>query len=152
IYPFYPSNAGMKAEAASGMKLHKYEYCAKTMGQSLNPEDLFTYDEKVICDYPRQTRKFIKEVKYPSPDGFLKVTLEAVNSRWGDTKLEAVLDPNRSRKQEDKDKRRFLYVVAIEMHERGLLDGVVSVQSYLWGVPLPLQGPKSKGQAARPKP
>ena len=29
-------------------------------------------------------------------------------------------------KQEDKDKRRFLYVVAIEMHEKGLLDGALT--------------------------
>jgi len=126
VYPFYPPNAGTKAEVNLYNCLQMvYEYCAKTMGQSLNPEDLFTYDEKVICDYPRQVRKFITEVKYPSPEGFLKVTLEKVNGRWGDTKLETVLDPNRSKnmKQDDKDKRRFLYVVAIEMHERGLLDG-----------------------------
>ncbi|CAE7265164.1 DCL3A [Symbiodinium natans] len=125
VYPFYPPG-----DAKSEVNLYNclqmvYEYCAKTMGQSFNPEDLFTYDETVISVYPRQVRKFITEVKYPSPEGFLKVTLPQVNTRWGDTKLESVLDPNRSKnmKQEDKDKRRFLYVVAIEMHEKGLLDG-----------------------------
>ena len=30
-----------------------YEYCAKTMGQSFNPDDLFEYDEEVVCQYPR---------------------------------------------------------------------------------------------------
>ena len=29
-----------------------YEYCAKTMGQSFNPDDLFTYSEELICKYP----------------------------------------------------------------------------------------------------
>ena len=102
-----------------------YGYCAKTMGQPLNPEDLFTYEEEVICEYPRHFRKFIKEAKYPSPEGFQQVTLERMNARWGDTKLDSVLDPSRSRnlKTEDLEKRRFLYVVAIDMHDRGLLDG-----------------------------
>lgn len=31
-----------------------YEYCAKTMCQSFNPEDLFTYTEEVVCIYPPQ--------------------------------------------------------------------------------------------------
>eukprot|EP00439_Symbiodinium_sp_Y106_P066772 s742_g10.t3 len=47
VYPFYPPNAGTKAEVNLYNCLQMvYEYCAKTMGQSLNPEDLFTYDEK----------------------------------------------------------------------------------------------------------
>lgn len=29
-----------------------YEYCAKTMGQSFNPDDLFTYSEEQVCVYP----------------------------------------------------------------------------------------------------
>ncbi|CAE7328367.1 dcr-1, partial [Symbiodinium pilosum] len=123
VYPFNPPESA-KAEVNLYNCLQMvYEYCAKTMGQSLNPEDLFTYEEKVICEYPRQVRKFIKEAKYPSPEGFQQVTLERVNARWGDTKLDSVLDPSRSRnlKTEDKEKRRFLYVVAIDMHERGLL-------------------------------
>ena len=52
------------------------------------------------------------------------MTLERRNARWGDTKLDSVLDPSRSRnlKTEDLEKRRFLYVVAIDMYDRGLLD------------------------------
>lgn len=94
------------------------------MGQSFNPEDLFTYTEEEavlyfswlaflfqVCLYPRQTRKVVTAVKYPTPDGFVSVTAEDMNNYWGEVSLEDVLDPERCKnlKAEDKSKRRALF-------------------------------------------
>lgn len=42
---------------------------------------------------PRQSRRVVTEMKYPSPVGFVTVTAKEVNDYWGDVKLEEILDP-----------------------------------------------------------
>eukprot|EP00913_Durusdinium_trenchii_P020944 g19680.t1 len=61
VYPFYPPG-GSEVNFFNAPRI-VYEYCAKTMGQSINPEDLFTYTEEVVCVYPMQTRRMVSEVK-----------------------------------------------------------------------------------------
>ncbi|CAK9105364.1 unnamed protein product [Durusdinium trenchii] len=122
VYPFYPPG-GSEVNFFNALQI-VYEYCAKTMGQSINPEDLFTYTEEVVCVYPMQTRRMVSEVKYPTPLGFQPVSIQEINEHWRDVKLEEVLDPDRTKrlKHEDMDKRRALFVVAIHMHRNRLLD------------------------------
>jgi len=122
IYPFNPEGSS-EVNFFNCLQI-VYEYCAKTLGQSINHEDLFTYEEEVVCVYPRQVRRTVTEVKYPSPVGFISVTAAEVNAHWGDVKLEDVLDPDRCKnlKSEDMTKRRALFVVAIQMHQQHLLD------------------------------
>eukprot|EP00448_Togula_jolla_P008459 CAMPEP_0170612418 /NCGR_PEP_ID=MMETSP0224-20130122/23714_1 /TAXON_ID=285029 /ORGANISM="Togula jolla, Strain CCCM 725" /LENGTH=815 /DNA_ID=CAMNT_0010937923 /DNA_START=35 /DNA_END=2482 /DNA_ORIENTATION=+ len=125
VYPYFPSGGGLGAELNFFNCLQiVYEYCSKTMGQSFDPEDLFMYATEVVCDYPRQVRRYISQVSYPSPMGLLCVTLQEANQHWGDVELEDLLDPDRCKNldAESKMKRHILYVVAIRMHRQGLLD------------------------------
>lgn len=121
IYPFHPGDSEVNFFNCLQIV---YEYCAKTMGQSFNPDDLFTYSEELVCVYPRQSRRVVTEMKYPSPLGFVTVTAQEVNDYWADVKLEEILDPDRCKnlKHEDKTKRRHLFVVAVHMHRNQLLD------------------------------
>ncbi|CAL1138448.1 unnamed protein product [Cladocopium goreaui] len=121
IYPFHSGDSEVNFFNCLQIV---YEYCAKTMGQSFNPDDLFTYSEEQVCVYPPQSRRVVTEMKYPSPVGFVTVTAKEVNDYWGDVKLEEILDPDRCKnlKQEDKTKRRHLFVVAVHMHRNQLLD------------------------------
>ena len=49
--------------------------------------------KKTTADHSaRQTRKVVREVKYPSPLGFVSVSAKEINDYWGDVKLEDVLD------------------------------------------------------------
>ena len=42
--------------------------------------------------HPRQSRRVVTEMKYPSPIGFVSVTAQEVNDYWADVKLEEILD------------------------------------------------------------
>lgn len=156
--PGFPTRFTDKDRCSNSLRI-VYEYCAKTMGQSFNPDDLFTYSEEQVCVYPphldvhdlavmacrwtegcwffvvknkktcglslknmwftsclhpffwstpfaecrpspskhfrlpRQSRRVVTEMKYPSPVGFVTVTAKEVNDYWGDVKLEEILDP-----------------------------------------------------------
>ncbi|CAJ1352882.1 unnamed protein product [Effrenium voratum] len=122
VYPFYPPG-GSEVNFFNGLQI-VYEYCAKTMGQSINPEDFFTYKEEVVCIFPKQVRKTLVEVRYPSPQGLRTVSEADIEHHWRGTRLDDVLDAERCKNQngEDKNKRRALFVVAIQMHRQGLLD------------------------------
>ncbi|CAJ1441340.1 unnamed protein product [Effrenium voratum] len=122
VYPFYPLG-GSEVNFFNGLQI-VYEYCAKTMGQSINPEDFFTYKEEVVCIFPKQVRKTLVEVRYPSPQGLRTVSEADIEHHWRGTRLDDVLDAERCKNLngEDKNKRRALFVVAIQMHRQGLLD------------------------------
>lgn len=72
---------------------------------------------------PPSERTYLAEVKYPSPDGFIVVMLDHVNTHWGGVALDDVLDPQRARNWSgwDKDCSRFLFAVVVQMRTRGLL-------------------------------
>ena len=65
-------------------------------------------------------------VQYPSPDGMMNVTLDEVDAYWGDVDVTSLLDPERYGSAKHKklmEKRRFLFVVAVQMAEKGYLTG-----------------------------
>ena len=72
---------------------------------------------------PPSERTYLAEVKYPSPDGFIVVMLDDVNTHWGGVALDDVFDPQRARNWTgwDKDCSRFLFAVVVQMRTRGLL-------------------------------
>jgi len=49
--PGFPTRFTDKDRCSNSLRI-VYEYCAKTMGQSFNPDDLFTYSEEQVCVYP----------------------------------------------------------------------------------------------------
>lgn len=52
---------------------------------------------------PRQTRRMVSEVKYPTPLGFQPVSIQEINEHWRDVKLEEVLDPDRTKRLKHED-------------------------------------------------
>ena len=90
------------------------------LGQSLNLETLMEFRTDLISLYPHMERKTVCSIKYPTPcrpDGWEVVTRELVEDYWGIVTLQSIIDDARARKltNEDKDKRRFLFVVAVNM-------------------------------------
>jgi hypothetical protein len=100
-----------------------YEFTAKVMGQCVSQEVLLRHQTRVVRGRPRQVRRLLVEVRHPSPDGLIVVTLEQVAQYWGSVNIAASLDPERCRNfsRSDIEKRRFLYVVAVLMAQRGFL-------------------------------
>jgi len=102
-----------------------YEYAARTMGQSFRPEEsMLTYEEEVVSDLPPLRRKKLVAARIPSPDGFFDVRADAVDGWWGDLDMRDIAEKGRMKNWDSSDKelRRFLYVVAVEMSRRGYLD------------------------------
>eukprot|EP00747_Dinoflagellata_sp_TGD_P221049 gnl/TRDRNA2_/TRDRNA2_92948_c0_seq1.p1 gnl/TRDRNA2_/TRDRNA2_92948_c0~~gnl/TRDRNA2_/TRDRNA2_92948_c0_seq1.p1 ORF type:complete len:426 (-),score=59.54 gnl/TRDRNA2_/TRDRNA2_92948_c0_seq1:83-1276(-) len=122
VYPFR-AHTGAEVNFFNCLQI-VYEYSQRTMQQSFDPQDLYTYSEEVVCAYPRQVRKYISKVAYPSPQGMQQVTLQDVNRHWGEVALDDVLDHERCRNMDarDKEQRRMLYVVVLKMHQKELLN------------------------------
>jgi len=95
-----------------------YEYVAKVVGSIAKPKELILRfkNNGPGC-------KSIEKVVYPSPDGYQEVTAEEVDEYWGDVNIDSITDKARTRnwKQLDKIKRRHIYVVVIQMKQKGYL-------------------------------
>ena len=96
------------------------EYCCRVLGQSLNLEVLIDYEIRLISSFPRAERKIVRTITHPNPylpGGWEVVSREQVYEYWGAVTLESIIDDSRARKlsNDDKDKKRFLFVVAVNM-------------------------------------
>lgn len=61
-------------------------------------------------------------VRYPSPDGYVRVRRDEVDAHWGTHGVEDVLEPDRPLGgARVKELRRFLYTVVVRLHEAGHL-------------------------------
>ena len=100
-----------------------YEFTAKVMGQCVPQDMLLCYKTHVEQRKPSKVRRMLVEVRHPSPDGMVVVTLNDVNKYWGGVKITSVLDPVclRTFIHKDLEKRYFLFVVAVFMAQRGYL-------------------------------
>eukprot|EP00929_Paragymnodinium_shiwhaense_P065753 TRINITY_DN32946_c1_g1_i4.p1 TRINITY_DN32946_c1_g1~~TRINITY_DN32946_c1_g1_i4.p1 ORF type:complete len:1025 (-),score=291.04 TRINITY_DN32946_c1_g1_i4:393-3467(-) len=101
------------------------EYASRTMAASFRPEEtMLHYDEEVICQFPPISRKKLVGVTLPSPDGFFDVRVKEVDAWWKDYDLADVADKARMKNWDSNDKelRRFQYVVAVKLSQKGLLD------------------------------
>lgn len=95
-----------------------YEYTARTMCANFRPED-------AILSYSEDARpKTLVAAHIPSPQGFFEVQADTVNLWWGDIGLDDVAEQPRMQNWEtsDRELRRFMYVVAVKLSKRGLLD------------------------------
>ena len=63
--------------------------------------------KEMICSFPYQSRKVLSTFKYPSPDGWQEVNADEVDTYWGATKLDEVLDPDRKAKMTASDEGAF---------------------------------------------
>eukprot|EP00899_Mesostigma_viride_P015396 jgi/Mesvir1/23858/Mv10657-RA.6 len=103
-----------------------YEYVQAVMRQSFDPEDnLFQVREDAVRSLPHETSKVILSVTWPTPRGVQVTNAELIHRMWAGRTVESVVRaPERTKKMSgwDKDKRRALYVVVLQMHALGLLD------------------------------
>lgn len=100
------------------------EYCCKVLSQSLNLDKagICEVKEEVTRDAPREAevRKYLSRVHYPCPDGYTTVTLFRVNAHWGAVDVISLMG-KRPKKALQAQRRRFLYTVVVEMHQKGYL-------------------------------
>lgn len=124
VHPYH-TGAGAEISIFNCVQM-VYEYAARCMGASFRPEEsMLSYREELVCAYPPLRRKSLVAVTVPSPEGFFDVPCAAVDAHWGAVDLDDMAEKKRMRNWEplDRELRRFLYVVAVELSKRGFLDG-----------------------------
>ena len=125
-----------------------YEYVQIVMHQSFNPEEILfdiktTDDDDVVTDNISSNknsrsssrsssnsnsnsikRKTIMNVKYPSPNGEILITLDGINNVWGNHNIEEIVIPLERLKNLngwEREKRRAAYAVVLHMRKSGWL-------------------------------
>ena len=107
-----------------------YEYVQIVMHQSFNPEevlfDIKTDDNVIVSDSNSNSlkRKTIINVKYPSPNGEILITLDDINFVWGNHNIEEIVIPLerlRNLNGWEREKRRAAYAAVIHMRKSGWL-------------------------------
>ena len=94
------------------------------MKQSIDPDKLYDFDQEIISTIPQLlTRTIIVSVKYPSNMGFVTLTAEEVNTFWKGYLIVDIVKPaERYEKMDSMDieRRRFVYVLVVKMHQQSL--------------------------------
>ena len=100
------------------------EFCTAALGSSVSPKiELYTYSF-VPAELKGQRRKVLSEVRYPSPNGWQKLTASDVAAFWRGVDIGSVFDPSRSKSKtmSEKDDMCFVYAAVVQLREQGLLD------------------------------
>lgn len=97
-----------------------YVYVAAALQHDFDPEDLFTYPDEHAAGAPR---KVLKDIRYPSDEGWRRVGVEDVNQYWETVDMTEVWHPPRSKrlKERDREKRRFVFVACVQLARSGCL-------------------------------
>lgn len=100
------------------------EYVQKVLKQCLPEELQYRWKSTVVRRFPPKTLVRLNEVMIPTPDGEYIVNLATINAHWGEYDIKDVVDSEQIKKWKSKvlEKRRFMFVVAIELSKLGLLD------------------------------
>jgi len=107
-----------------------YKYVQNVMYQSFIPEevlfDIMTDDDVIVSDRNSNSlkRKTIINVKYPSPNGEILITLDDINFVWGNHNIEEIVIPLerlRNLNGWEREKRRAAYAAVIHMRKSGWL-------------------------------
>ncbi|KAL7560687.1 hypothetical protein ACA910_021424 [Epithemia clementina (nom. ined.)] len=95
------------------------QYCSITLGKSVSPKkELYIFRQE-----PRDPRKILTQVKYPTPAGWLAMTDDDFKRFWAGVDMEKVFVSERVSKktQSEKEEMAFVYVVVVELREKGWL-------------------------------
>lgn len=101
-----------------------FKYTQRVLKQSFDPDSLFRWRREVVRELPYEERWTLVSVSYPSPTGFCTVSNADVDDFWQGYKVEDVVLPVERYKKlsgQDRDKRRAVYVVVVQLHSLGLL-------------------------------
>mmetsp|Transcript_87212 Transcript_87212/g.182516 ORF Transcript_87212/g.182516 Transcript_87212/m.182516 type:complete len:833 (-) Transcript_87212:565-3063(-) len=123
VHP-YRTSSGVEILIFSGIEL-VYQYAQKVMGQSFRPEEtMLHYEKEVVCRHPLEERNRLVRVTVPSPDGYFHVHAKEVDKFWGDIGLDDIAEPSRMKNWNGnkKEQRRFLYVVAVKLSQKGYIN------------------------------
>jgi hypothetical protein len=120
-YPFAASNAGDCGDVSVfNCKQIFNQYCSITLGKSVRPKvDLYTYANKP------GTQKILSSMRYPTPHGWQSMTETDYMLFWSGVDLEQrVFSPDRIKRKScsEKEEMCFVYIVVVELRERGFLD------------------------------
>ena len=102
-----------------------YEYVAKVMKQSFDPEVLFKVVEEVVRQLPQDITTYMVSIMYPTPSGAQMLSSDDVDAFWGNTNVRDVVLPAFLLKKMrvcEIAKRRAIYVLVVRLSEGGLLD------------------------------
>ena len=123
FYPHQPAGAGgAKASLHNCIDIF-HKYCSRVLRQSLNMDELYVYEAQEIRPLGPELRKVLRAVRFPTPDGYVKVLLDNVNAHWGDVTEEQVAGTQFACKMPAEFERcRFLYTVVVRMSQAGCLD------------------------------
>ena len=102
-----------------------YEYVAKVMKQSFDPDVLFEVVEEVVRQLPQDITTYMVSIMYPTPSGPLTLSSDDVDAFWGNTNVRDVVLPAFLLKKMrgcEIAKRRAIYVIVVRLSEGGLLD------------------------------
>ena len=95
-------------------------FISKVYGSSVNLEEFMTFNAM----HQKDGSTLQTSMQYPSAMGLVTVTLKDVNRYWGDHDVSHVVDSERTKNmtRHELERKRFLFVVAVDMHQRGTLD------------------------------
>ena len=102
-----------------------YEYVAKVMRQSFDPEVLFEVEEQVVRQLPQDITTYLVSIVYPTPSGVSVLSSDDVDAYWGSTRVRDVVLPAFLLKKmsgPEIAKRRAIYVLVVHMSKAELLD------------------------------
>ena len=74
-----------------------YEYVAKVMKQSFDPEVLFEVVKEVVRQLPQDVTTYMVSIMYPTPAGIQMLTSDDVDAYWGNTNVRDVVLPKNNK-------------------------------------------------------
>ena len=126
IYPYTPVGMGPNISPMGTADVTIYNaptivqtYCQRVHGDSVDLEGMMSYGRASAL-----APMMLQSISYPAPGGRAVVQRADMLRYWGNVDfMNDVVDPARvkSRSKEDLEKLRFVFVVAVDMHRRGVL-------------------------------
>ena len=123
FYPHQPAGVGgAKASLHNCVDIF-HKYCSQVLRQPPNKDELYIYETQQIRALGPELREVLCAVRFPTPDGYVTVHLNEVNTHWGEVTEEQVAGTQfASKTRAEFERRRFLYTVIVRMSQLGCLD------------------------------
>lgn len=121
-YPFGPSTNTEGEVNVFNCKQLLVNYCSRVLGQSINPEvELYEYFE----DTSVLSGEKLSTIRYPTPEGWQKITCLDYKTFWSGVDMRKHIfysDRAKNKTQPEREEMCFVYLVVVELREKGLLD------------------------------
>ena len=122
-YPFGSSCGSVGEVNVFNCKQLLVTYCSRVLGKSINPTvELYDYVEASHSD---NSGNMLSSIRYPTPDGWQMKTCSHYLSFWSGVDLGKEVfcsDRVKNKTQSEKEETCFVYLVVVELRQKGLLD------------------------------